>query len=595
MPDPETVDATDLPPIKTGAGGYGAGQPVPSPAPGTDIPGPGDSLSGIVGNSSALTGPGGTLTSLARDRASAMDRADTQLEGRLDRDRSERDRAYRQEAAGPDSLPPKWDAAAEKAKNSTKPMEAFGSVGMIFALAASAFTKTPMTSALKAGGAVLEAIHAGDEDRYKSAYAAWKDNTDLALKRFQMERELFDDANKLATTDMNEWAIKQKEIAGRFDNKAALAMLEAGLGPQVLEAQTAQVKAAEQMVEYKDKMEDVDAKMSILRSEKQAFMEANGITDPKDLRVIHFTLAAKQALNEPANSEQTLLMKNFRNDFIAKNNRLPTDEEEAKHWKEIQTNVSGNASNLAFQQFRQETMAATGREPTAQEIQQFMQQGKMGRSPLAMAMSQFVAETIDKTGKPPSSEGLAQFSAEYNRSLKTSRDYAGSGKGAQTVNSISVAVDHLDTLRQLADALKNKNMPLFNQLSQAWAQQNGQAAPTNFDAARQIIGQEIVKAVVSGGGGVSERNAAQSILDKKLSPQQIGGAIDAIEKLMAGQLRGQKRTYEAGTTVNGVPRTDFDEKLSPRAKEVLGGLKGDGETKPTGGVTPSGVKWSIEP
>jgi hypothetical protein len=385
------------------------------------------------------------------------------------------------------------------------------------------------------------------------------------------------------STDTEQWRVKTAENAARFGDQTKLAMLEAGMDPQVLEAQTALTKAAEQAMDYADKFQTHDAQMSILRAEDAAFREKNGIPPgkegDKDLRLIHYKLGVLESLHEPANSEQTLLMKNWRNEVISKEHRMPTSEEEVKKLKEVQATVSGNASNFAFQQFVQETRDREGRDPTAEETQKFLQQGKMGRSPLAMAMSQYVAETVDKTGKPPDSSGLTQFAAEFNRDQKTSRDYSGSGKGAQTVNSLSVAVDHLDTLRQLATALNNKNMPLFNQLSQAWAVQNGVTAPTDFDTAKQIIGQEIVKAVVNGGGGVTERTAAQSLLDKKYSAKVIGSQIDTVEKLMAGQLRGQKRTYQAGTTVNGVARTDFDEKLSPRAREVLGDLDSSAATK----------------
>ena len=156
MPDPQPIDATDIT-LTGGSGGLGFGGQESAPAPGTDI-------AGIVGKSSALTGPNGTLTNLARDRGAALDSADKQMEGRLERDRAERERAYRQEAAGPDSLPPKWDADAERAKRVRGPIEQFGSVGVIFALAVSAFTKQPMTTALNAAAGAMQAIKAGDEE-----------------------------------------------------------------------------------------------------------------------------------------------------------------------------------------------------------------------------------------------------------------------------------------------------------------------------------------------------------------------------------------------------------------------------------------------
>ncbi len=154
-----------------------------------------------------------------------------------------------------------WNADEEKAARVRGPMEQFGSVGFIFAMAASAFTRSPMTSALNAGAAAMTAIQEGDEKAYKSAYQAWKDNSDLALKRFDMEHRLYEDANQLLTTDMNLWKTKTSMIAAQFNDQTTLAMLDAGMYPQV--------------VEMKEKL----ANSAIaVRKAQEGFQEFNGVT-----------------------------------------------------------------------------------------------------------------------------------------------------------------------------------------------------------------------------------------------------------------------------------------------------------------------------
>jgi hypothetical protein len=364
MAEPETVDATDLPPIKAGAGGLGIGGQESFPAPGTDIPG--GSLSDIVGKSSALTGPTGTLTNLARDRASAMDRADTQMEGRLERDRAERERAYRQEAAGPDSLPPKWDADAERAKRIRGPIEQFGSVGVIFALAASAFTKQPMTTALNAAAGAMQAIKAGDEENYKSAYTAWKDNTELALKRFQMERELFEDANKLATTDINDWRTRQAAIAGRFDNKKIVAMLDAGMDKEVIDIQNAQIKGALEMSKARDEMETLNNRFLLVSEDKKQFMEETGIKNPADPRVILHSLQFQNETFGVPKNEQERLMKDAREQYRTENGGQPMPTDLAiKTWRDIQTSSKALTPDQDFlRRFDEENPNATSEERT---------------------------------------------------------------------------------------------------------------------------------------------------------------------------------------------------------------------------------------
>src|SRR5262249_52765861 len=48
-----------------------------------------------------------------------------------------------------------------------------------------------------------------------------------------------------------------------------------------------------------------------------------------------------------------------------------------------------------------------------------------------------------------------------------------SGPQGNSIRSLGVAVDHLDTLRGMALALKNGNIQVFNRLAQAWAEQTG--------------------------------------------------------------------------------------------------------------------------
>lgn len=366
MADPETVDATDLPPLKGGAGGLGIGGAESFPAPGTDIAGGGDSLTGIVGKSSTLTGPGGTLTNLARDRGAALDSADKQMEGRLEQDRAERQRAYRQEASGPDSLPPKWDADAERAKRVRGPIETFGSVGVIFALAASAFTKAPMTSALNAAAGAMQAIRAGDEEGYKSAYTAWKDNTELALKRFNMERALFEDANKLATTDMAEWTRQQTSIAARFDNKKVIAMAEAGMVKEIIDIQNAQIKGAMELPKIRDEMDTLNNRFLLVSEDKKQFMEENGIKDPKDVRVIMHSLQFQNETFGVPKNEQERLMKDAREQYRSENNGQPMPTELAiKTWRDIQTSSKALTPDQDFlRRFDEEYPYATSEERT---------------------------------------------------------------------------------------------------------------------------------------------------------------------------------------------------------------------------------------
>jgi len=160
-----------------------------------------------------------------------------------------------------------------------------------------------------------------------------------------------------------------------------------------------------------------------------------------------------------------------------------------------------------------------------------------------------------------------EYDAKNFVTAQRTRNSFAVGPEGRTVRSFNVAIDHLDTLNDAADALKNGNIQRFNQLSQRVAQETGSPTPTNFDAIKSIVAKEIVKSVIGSatGGGVTERQELSGELSRANSPDQLKGMISRYQTLMAGQLKGLKQQYEAG---RGGP--DFEDKfLLPRSKQVF--------------------------
>jgi hypothetical protein len=154
----------------------------------------------------------------------------------------------------------------------------------------------------------------------------------------------------------------------------------------------------------------------------------------------------------------------------------------------------------------------------------------------------------------------------YQSQLKGEKEFT-SGKLGQTVRSLNVATDHLDALDSMGKQLKNGDMRAFNSIAQRIAAETGNPAPTNFDAAKKIVADEVVKAIVGSGGGVSDREEAARAFDKASSPEQLSGAIATAKRLMRGQLHGLKQQYKASTG-----KDDFDTRfLSGEAKGIEGG------------------------
>lgn len=122
----------------------------------------------------------------------------------------------------------------------------------------------------------------------------------------------------------------------------------------------------------------------------------------------------------------------------------------------------------------------------------------------------------------------------YSTRKKAAADFSTGIQGRQLL-AFGSAVKHLETLGGLIDALKNKDTIQLNRLNNLWEKQTGQTAVTNFDAAKGIVAKEIMKSIVTGGGGVEERQELSKLMDAAKSPEQLRGVVDTYYELMKAQ------------------------------------------------------------
>lgn len=158
-----------------------------------------------------------------------------------------------------------------------------------------------------------------------------------------------------------------------------------------------------------------------------------------------------------------------------------------------------------------------------------------------------------------------EYSGSTFANVKQAEQKFNVGKQGDTVRSLNVAVSHLDTLGQLSEALNNNDINLFNKLGNAYAQQTGNPIPTNFNAAKKIVADEIVKGIVGSGGGVADREEAANSINAANSPAQLKGVIDTYKQLLGGQLSGLKQQYEVSTG-----KKDFNKFISENTQKNIG-------------------------
>lgn len=157
------------------------------------------------------------------------------------------------------------------------------------------------------------------------------------------------------------------------------------------------------------------------------------------------------------------------------------------------------------------------------------------------------------------------------------------GPQGNTTRAFNVATGHLALMSQLADALDSGDVKQVNLTANRLQTELGlSSAPTNFDALRQLVSGEVVKATTGSAGALGDREEIQSNIDKANSPTLIKDAIGKVYlPAMKSQLEGLEKQYESGTGLK-----NYREKyLLPQAQQALG--LGAGNAGSASGIPPA--------
>lgn len=142
------------------------------------------------------------------------------------------------------------------------------------------------------------------------------------------------------------------------------------------------------------------------------------------------------------------------------------------------------------------------------------------------------------------------------------------GKQGDTTRSFNVATGHLDLMGQLADALDTGDTKRINVVGNQIKNEFGlSAAPTNFDALRNLVSGEVVKATTGSGGALGDRSAIDATMSSATSPKILKSTISNVYlPAMKSQLEGLEQQFHAGTGLNDYK----DRYLEPRTIKALG-------------------------
>lgn len=236
-----------------------------APEPATPAPGP--DFTSMVKPPEQMGALQSKLAEVQRAKSASDASLADETTRRLDADRARMEAAYKASAVMPAELQQGWDAKAKMAEHSTDPVTAFGSVGSVFAMLASSFAGLPMEQALNVGAAAINAVHQGDAAAYQKEYEAWKDNTNLAIKRHEIQHQAYTDATNLMNSNINAGRTKMELAATKFGDAKAQALLDAGMDKELFELIHSRNTAALQMQQQWDQVQLQHEKVQDLRND----------------------------------------------------------------------------------------------------------------------------------------------------------------------------------------------------------------------------------------------------------------------------------------------------------------------------------------
>lgn len=239
--------------------------PESAPTSGDVLDLPSDLSSSNRSVAPALDGIMPGMAEIAGRKLGEETKAFGETERRMEEDRGRMTAAMAASGLEAEKLKP-WNHDEESRRRTADPLEAFGSLGSVFGILASAFTRTPMENALNASAAAMNAVKAANDEDYKKAYDAYKFNMQLVEKRHAMIQAQFNDASALFRTDMQAGTVKAQNIATRFGDEQSLFLLSNGMNKEFFDLQAQRNKAALEMSEATRKITENTFREQVFRN-----------------------------------------------------------------------------------------------------------------------------------------------------------------------------------------------------------------------------------------------------------------------------------------------------------------------------------------
>ncbi len=479
---------------------------------------------------------------------------------------------------------------------------------MLVAGIGSLLTRSHLTTALNAASDVMNAYKANDAAAANAAYQTWQTSTANALKLYQFESEQYDKILAAAAVEGRTNAESDRAFGAQV-----LAWSKAVKDPAIEQVYLTQGKTG--LVDYLKKtrvavanLADASGDLEQYQSRQQkwaAIQAANPPpTDPKKMSTYTTKMRAlgaeifgptyEKSGEDPGDIPGPDGYSN--NDMLA----LLQNEQQTGTKPDFGGGKAGEAALHHYNLVKANYLEDQGNAEFSGDINTVVNDIGTYRQPPPSSYAMYKPENIrimamvaqkfpgyDSTQYPAKSAAVKAFDT---------------GTQGNTVRSIDTSALHIGTLVPLIKALNNGDSQTANTLANQFSQQFGGAAPTNFDAAKRIVGAEITKAILGGAGALADREELQADFSSANSPAQLMGVVQSLQHLLSGQLVSLQQQFTSST---GLDAADFQVKLLPQTKQMFlsdyggggssGGETGDDDTSPPSDTPPDDTSGQTMP
>lgn len=397
--------------------------------------------------------------------------------------------------------PPELKLPPKPEPKSTDPVEAWGSIAMVFAALASTRVRNHASSAMNAAAAAIKGIQQKDKDATNQAFETWEVETKNATEMANFQQRAY------------------QEMIGNIRHKEDLALSMGNGQDRAIEAKIRTLSTA---------LQD-PAMISAL--DHGGLPEAVKLQNTRDRQTQQF-------------KEKQLELSKGYNAAMARNELMSSDEfqqagpiERINMLAESQKQFGAQSNGRGYLQFTPDQIKQNAQN-MANLDQPMFSDAITAHSESAMASNQLARELAKERG--------VELSNNTYDELKKQEFNATSGQDAKVIRSLTTVKNHLDLMDTLIGRLPDtSDVKAFNWAIIGLANQMSNEEVSDFNTARQVVVNEVLKAVSGTGAslGQADRQELEEVFDPKKSKEALYNVTHTLKELVSGQVAGLTAQY----------------------------------------------------